>query len=155
MIHLFEKLSNTQVRLKADNDSNSQVKVHVPQLLSLTDERIYTAHVSKTKTRVLILGNNQLQGELPASTRNLRKLQLLDVGSNEMTSTIPSSFENLESLKNLVLESNRFNGTVDVLESMKNLAVLVIRSNSFSGPLPDELFSGTFDNIVVDEETIS
>jgi len=86
-----------------NTQSYFQVKVHVPQLLSLTDERIYTAHVSKTKTRVLILGNNQLQGELPASIGNLRKLQLLDVGSNEMTSTIPSSFENLESLSKYIV----------------------------------------------------
>ena len=49
-----------------------------------------------------------------------------------------------------MLESNRFNGTVDVLESMKNLTVLLIRSNSFSGALPDGLFSGTSDNVVVD-----
>ena len=49
-----------------------------------------------------------------------------------------------------MLESNRFNGTVDVLESMKNLTVLLIRSNSFIGALPDGLFSGTSDNIVVD-----
>ena len=61
--------------------------------------------------------------------------------------TSPSLFRSSEYL---VLESNRFNGTVDVLESLKNLAVLVIRSNSFSGPLPDGLFSGTFDNILVD-----
>ncbi|KAK1741235.1 leucine-rich repeat domain-containing protein [Skeletonema marinoi] len=99
---------------------------------------------------VLILGNNALQGELPASIGNLRTLQLLDVGSNELISTIPSSFSNLESLKYLVLESNRFNGTVDVLESMKNLTVLLTRSNSFSGALPDGLFSGTSDNVVVD-----
>eukprot|EP00986_Skeletonema_menzelii_P000630 scaffold173_cov146-Skeletonema_menzelii.AAC.1 len=33
---------------------------------------------------------------------------------------------------------------------MKNLTILLIRSNSFSGALPDELFSGTFDNIFVD-----
>eukprot|EP00985_Skeletonema_marinoi_P024869 scaffold17698_cov198-Skeletonema_marinoi.AAC.1 len=94
----------------------------------------------------LILGNNKLQGELPASIGNLRTLQLLDVGSNEMVSTIPSSFANLESLKYLVLESNRFNGTVDVLESMKKLTVLLIRSNSFSGALPYALFSETSDN---------
>eukprot|EP00984_Skeletonema_dohrnii_P030894 scaffold22771_cov108-Skeletonema_dohrnii-CCMP3373.AAC.1 len=99
---------------------------------------------------VLILGNNALQGEVPASIGNLRTLQLLDVGSNMLTSTIPSSFANLESLKYLVLESNRFNGTVDVLESMKNLTVLLTRSNSFSGALPDGLFSGTSDNVVVD-----
>ena len=49
-----------------------------------------------------------------------------------------------------MLESNRFNGTVDVLESMKNLTVLLIRSNSFSGALPDGLFSGTSGNIVAD-----
>jgi hypothetical protein len=49
-----------------------------------------------------------------------------------------------------VLESNRFNGTVDVLESMKNLTVLLIRSNSFSGALPDGLMSETSDNVVVD-----
>ena len=47
---------------------------------------------------VLILGNNALQGELPASIGNLRTLQLLDVGSNMLTSTIPSSFAKLESL---------------------------------------------------------
>jgi len=50
----------------------------------------------------------------------------------------------------LVLESNKLNGTVDVLESMKNLTVLLTRSNSFSGALPDGLFSGTSDNVVVD-----
>ena len=49
-----------------------------------------------------------------------------------------------------MLESNRFNGTVDVLESMQNLTVLQIRSNSFSGSLPDGLFSGTSDNVIVD-----
>ncbi|KAK1741263.1 leucine-rich repeat domain-containing protein [Skeletonema marinoi] len=98
----------------------------------------------------LILGENALQGELPASIGTLRTLQLLDVGSNELTSTIPSSFANLESLKYLVLESNSLNGTVDVLESMKNLTVLLTRSNSFSGALPDGLFSGTSDNVVVD-----
>lgn len=49
-----------------------------------------------------------------------------------------------------MLESNRFNGPVDVLESMKNLTVLLISSNSFSGTLPEGLFSGTSDNIVVD-----
>eukprot|EP00985_Skeletonema_marinoi_P020554 scaffold12270_cov161-Skeletonema_marinoi.AAC.1 len=98
----------------------------------------------------LILGENALQGELPASIGNLRTLQLLDVGSNELTSTIPSTFANLESLKYLVLESNKFNGTVDVLESMNKLTVLLTRSNSFSGALPDGLFSGTSDNVVVD-----
>ena len=64
-----------------------------------------------------------------------------------MPSHLTSFFSFTETL---VLESNRFNGTVDVLESLKNLAVLVIRSNSFSGPLPDGLFSGTSGNIVVD-----
>ena len=49
-----------------------------------------------------------------------------------------------------MLESNRFNGTVDVLGSMKNLTVLLIRSNSFSGALPDGLMSETSDNVVVD-----
>lgn len=49
-----------------------------------------------------------------------------------------------------MLESNKFNGTVDVLESTKILTVLLIRSNSFSGALPDGLFSGISDNVVVD-----
>ncbi len=49
-----------------------------------------------------------------------------------------------------MLESNRFNGTIDVLESIQNLTVLLIRSNSFSGSLPDGLFSGTSDNVIVD-----
>jgi hypothetical protein len=49
-----------------------------------------------------------------------------------------------------VLESNRFNGTVDALEPMMNLTILLTRSNSFSGALPDGLFSGTSDNVVVD-----
>lgn len=50
----------------------------------------------------------------------------------------------------LLLDSNKFNGTVDVLESMKNLTVLLIRSNSFSGALPDGIFSESSGNIVVD-----
>ncbi len=46
--------SQTDVEVNADNDSNSQVKVHAPRLLSLTDERICTAYVSKTKTKKLL-----------------------------------------------------------------------------------------------------
>mmetsp|Transcript_11034 Transcript_11034/g.18172 ORF Transcript_11034/g.18172 Transcript_11034/m.18172 type:complete len:818 (-) Transcript_11034:524-2977(-) len=99
---------------------------------------------------ILIFANNDLQGELPDSIGNLRTLLLLDVGSNELTSVIPSSFANLESLRYLLLDSNKFNGTVDVLESMKNLTVLLIRSNSFSGALPDGIFSESSGNIVVD-----
>jgi len=33
---------------------------------------------------------------------------------------------------------------------MKNLTILLTRSNSFSGALPDGLFSGTSDNVVAD-----
>ena len=49
-----------------------------------------------------------------------------------------------------MLESNRFNDTVDVFETLQNLTVLLIRSNSFSGSLPNGLFSGTSDNVIVD-----
>ncbi len=63
---------------------------------------------------------------------------------------LTSCFFHFLSSEYLVLESNGFNGTVDVLESTKNLTVLLIRSNSFSGSLPDGLFSGTSGNVVVD-----
>ena len=49
-----------------------------------------------------------------------------------------------------MLESNKFNGTVDVLASLKNLAILLIRSNSFSGTLPDGLLSEASDNVAID-----
>lgn len=49
-----------------------------------------------------------------------------------------------------MLESNNFNGTVDVLASLKNLAILLIGSNSFSGTLPDGIFSETSDNVAID-----
>ena len=50
----------------------------------------------------------------------------------------------------LVLESNNFTGTVDVLASLKNLTHLFIRSNSFSGALPEGMFAEISENVVID-----
>ncbi|KAL7462099.1 hypothetical protein ACHAXS_002496, partial [Conticribra weissflogii] len=92
--------------------------------------------------KVLALGDNQIGGSLPESLGSLTNLELLSLDQNVMTGTLPSSLANMNSLKHLTLSSNSFRGSVNVLESMKNLTSVFIHSNEFSGALPAGLFDG-------------
>ncbi|XP_019055459.1 PREDICTED: receptor like protein 30-like [Nelumbo nucifera] len=112
----------------------------------------------------LILSNNLLSGELPRDWKDLQKLQVLDLANNSLTGMVPSSFSLLINLEWLVLSNNSFHGELPSLRSCKgllglnlgenrfygefltwigetsfDLMFLRLRSNSFSGNIPEQL----------------
>ncbi|GLJ40535.1 hypothetical protein SUGI_0836130, partial [Cryptomeria japonica] len=46
--------------------------------------------------RVLILGSNEFEGQIPLWITNLTRLQVLDLSNNRLVVTIPSSLEGLK-----------------------------------------------------------
>uniref|UniRef100_K3ZP48 non-specific serine/threonine protein kinase n=1 Tax=Setaria italica TaxID=4555 RepID=K3ZP48_SETIT len=92
----------------------------------------------------LHLGNNQLAGPIPTSLTNLSKMSDLILQKNQLSGSVPATLGNIRALKNLKLQLNNLNGDLDFLSSLSNcrqLQVLAISSNSFSGGLPDHFYA--------------
>ncbi|RCV37271.1 hypothetical protein SETIT_8G049600v2 [Setaria italica] len=91
---------------------------------------------------ILHLGNNQLAGPIPTSLTNLSKMSDLILQKNQLSGPVPATFGNIRALNTLELSDNNLNGNLDFLSSLSNcrqLQVLDITSNSFSGGLPDHV----------------
>uniref|UniRef100_A0A5B7A7E4 Protein kinase domain-containing protein n=1 Tax=Davidia involucrata TaxID=16924 RepID=A0A5B7A7E4_DAVIN len=88
--------------------------------------------------KILDLGNNQINGELP-SFGSLPNLRVLRLGNNELRGPIPE--ELLESsipLEELDLSGNGFSGSIDGINST-TLSILNLSSNALSGSLPSSV----------------
>ncbi|KAI0499542.1 hypothetical protein KFK09_017746 [Dendrobium nobile] len=88
----------------------------------------------------LHLSNNNFQGEIPF-LKNCSKLITLDLGQNKLTGNIPIWIgKRLSSLKILCLRSNSFHGSIPFeLFKLKGLQILDLAYNFLSGPLPKSL----------------
>ncbi|KAL3515169.1 hypothetical protein ACH5RR_022071 [Cinchona calisaya] len=86
----------------------------------------------------LDLGSNSLSGPVPPDLRGLRNLQKLDIGRNLLSGSLPANlFPPLNQLQLLVLSHNTFTGGLpDVLWSMPQLQLLDASGNNFTGALP-------------------
>ncbi|CAN6252316.1 unnamed protein product [Urochloa humidicola] len=84
------------------------------------------------------LAYNELQGPIPLSVSNLSTgLQYLLLSGNSLSGQIPWGIGNLSALIKLGLGENYFSGTTEGwIESLKSLQVLLLQSNSFTGPIP-------------------
>ena len=90
----------------------------------------------------LDLGNNLLQGELPAKLDSLSSLQRLTLHNNLLAGTIPPQLGSLQNLQLLNLDRNLLAGTVPPqLGNLQNLQSLQISDNLLTGKLPSELIS--------------
>ncbi|PVH33683.1 hypothetical protein PAHAL_8G044700 [Panicum hallii] len=86
--------------------------------------------------------NNQLAGSIPASLTNLSKLYDLNLENNQLSGSVPDTFGNIPGLNKFELSYNNLNGNLDFLSSLSNcrqLQVLGIFSNSFTGELPGQV----------------
>uniref|UniRef100_M4EZC0 Leucine-rich repeat-containing N-terminal plant-type domain-containing protein n=2 Tax=Brassica campestris TaxID=3711 RepID=M4EZC0_BRACM len=82
----------------------------------------------------LNLRQNRLHGGLPETI--FESLRTLDVGHNQLTGRLPRSLIHFSSLEVLNVESNIFNDTFPFwLHSLRELKILVLRSNAFHGPV--------------------
>ncbi|CAI9109276.1 OLC1v1009068C1 [Oldenlandia corymbosa var. corymbosa] len=85
--------------------------------------------------RVLDLGDNEIDGELP-SVGALPRLQVFKLGGNQFQGQIPVEFlQGQVPLEELDLSGNQFSGSIPEINST-TLTTLNLSSNLFSGSLP-------------------
>ncbi|GMN51069.1 hypothetical protein TIFTF001_020229 [Ficus carica] len=95
--------------------------------------------------QVIELGSNSLTGEIPSSIGYLQELQSLHIRNNTISGEIPPSLRNCTSLKVLDFGMNKIKGSIPkwLGMSLSNLVVLGLRSNKLEGNIPHELCSLT------------
>jgi hypothetical protein len=94
----------------------------------------------------LSLGNNLLNGSLPAELAFLLNLQYLYLYSNQLTGSIPPELGDLTSLKYLWLDDNRLTGSIPPdLGDLPILQNLDLSSNQLTGNIPEEF--GNLENL--------
>ncbi|XP_039070972.1 receptor-like protein 7 [Hibiscus syriacus] len=94
----------------------------------------------------LKVSDNRLEGKLPRSLEKCTGLYVLDVGNNMMSDTFPFWLEKLPDLAVLILRGNSFYGQIKHLKhkiGFPTLDVLDIASNQFSGELSIDFLNAT------------
>ncbi|XP_052114336.1 probable inactive receptor kinase At4g23740 [Arachis duranensis] len=80
------------------------------------------------------------RGPIPPDTvSRLSALQTLSLRSNVITGRIPSDFSNLKNLTLLYLQFNNFSGPLPDFSVWKNLTIVNLSNNHFNGSIPDSL----------------
>ncbi|KAK4578029.1 hypothetical protein RGQ29_028241 [Quercus rubra] len=92
----------------------------------------------------LVFNGNLLEGLLPKSLVNCKKMEVLDLGNNKINDRFPYWLEALPELKVLVLKSNRFYDPIGNHKTSGNifskLRILDLSHNEFTGFLPRNYF---------------
>ncbi|CAA3014375.1 receptor 12 [Olea europaea subsp. europaea] len=86
----------------------------------------------------LNLANNKFSGKLPPTLGTLKSLAILHLGNNNFTGELPSSLKNCTMLRMLDVGGNKLTGTIPswIGTHLTKLAVLSLRFNSFHGSIP-------------------
>ncbi|CAL5427920.1 unnamed protein product [Camellia sinensis] len=137
------------------------------QYLYLSENLLYGTIPSSICTmnslEVLSLRTNQLSGELPQCWNGSQRLSVVDVANNNLSGVIPSSMGVISSLNILMLSNNNLEGEIPsslqncsllsidfrgnklfgklplwIGETITDLWILQLRSNSFSGIIPQQ-----------------
>ena len=94
----------------------------------------------------LLLGDNQLTGEIPAELSSLAALERLWFHNNQLSGEIPPELGSLTNLEELYLFDNQLTGTIPTgLGGLTNLAHLRLDNNQLTGEISSEL--GRLENL--------
>ncbi|CAL5439239.1 unnamed protein product [Camellia sinensis] len=63
------------------------------------------------------MNGNQIEGQVPRSLLNCRRLEVLDLGKNKINDTFPHWLETLRNLQVLGLKFNRFHGHIGTFKT--------------------------------------
>ncbi len=86
----------------------------------------------------LDLGNNNLNGAIPASIGQLDRLFILDLRRNPLQGPIPPELGNLKQLRDLILDNTELSGSLPPeMGDMTGLRSLGVSKTRLSGPLPE------------------
>ncbi|XP_008240709.2 PREDICTED: probable LRR receptor-like serine/threonine-protein kinase At4g36180 [Prunus mume] len=88
-----------------------------------------------SQLQFILISNNLLSGEIPHFWNNMPSLRCIDLSNNSLSGTIPRSLGSLTSLEFLGLSSNNFSGEVPFLKNCTYLNILDLGDNKFSGPI--------------------
>jgi len=89
--------------------------------------------------RALLLDSNEnIQGTIPESFKELSNLTFLDLDNNTLSGTIPEFLYGLSALLAVDLNYNDFSGTISSqISQLSNLNFLDLSDNFFNGTIPD------------------
>ena len=93
--------------------------------------------------RMIDLGENQFQGQIPRSLANCVMLEHLVLGDNQIEDIFPFWLGALPQLQVLILRSNRFHGAIGSWNSnfrFPKLRIVDLSENEFIGDLPSDYF---------------
>ncbi len=86
------------------------------------------------------LGNNDLEGSLPASIVNLSMVENLNLSSNRISGSLPATIGDMDSLKYLNISSNNLSGEIPAsIEQCAGLVNIWLPMNQLSGSIPAEI----------------
>lgn len=86
------------------------------------------------------LHKNKLQGKLPAAIGKLNQLEILSLFNNEIQGDLPGSIYKISTLKILLLNNNKLSGAIsNEIVNFHALQNLSLFDNNFEGEIPKEL----------------
>ena len=92
-----------------------------------------------TNLKSLYIDNNpNLQGSLPASIGNMKKLESINIARTQFSGTIPYELSQCTALKNIMAWKNKLSGEIpDFWDKLPNVGVVQFYSNpDITGPIP-------------------
>ncbi|XP_041011518.1 receptor-like protein EIX2 [Juglans microcarpa x Juglans regia] len=107
---------------------------------NLFSEELLDCWTGYTNLIVLQLGNNNLSSNIPSSLGSLSNLQSLVLNRNNLSGNLPLSLQDCKKPKIVDLSENHFFGGLSIWmgNSLVDLVVLQLRSNKFSGGIPQQ-----------------
>ncbi|KAF5797568.1 putative protein kinase RLK-Pelle-LRR-VII-1 family [Helianthus annuus] len=95
--------------------------------------------------KVINMGYNRLNGEIPVEISNLKRLTVIKLGNNSINGEIPEEFGSIELLQVLDLHNLELEGGIpDSLSNCRFLLELDVSGNSLRGQIPETFYNMSY-----------